>query len=57
MRRPLDLANALRLAAHAREATGGVATAAWREARLLYAQSDVAAGVAECDRHLAGGTG
>jgi tetratricopeptide (TPR) repeat protein len=52
--RSLDLANALRLAALAREALNerGQAVTLWREARLLYDRCDVQAGVAECDRHL-----
>ena len=48
----LDLANALRLAALAREALGRPATDAWREAGDLYADLDIEAGVAEAERHL-----
>jgi hypothetical protein len=51
---PLDLANALRVAALAIESHAKSADAAgiWREARELYAGIGVAAGVAECDEHL-----
>lgn len=48
----LDLANALRLAALAREALARPATEAWREAGDLYADLDIEAGVAEAERHL-----
>lgn len=48
----LDLANALRLQALASEALGVPAETFWLEARALYLELDVEAGVAECDRHL-----
>jgi len=51
----LALANALRQEALALEGSNGSggAAQAWAEARSLYAALDVAAGVAECDQHLA----
>lgn len=54
--RPLDLANALRLTALALEGLNSphAAVPAWQEARRLYVQLGVQAGVDECDRHLAG---
>ena len=48
----LDLANALRLGALAREALGQAATDLWREAGALYMDADVAAGVEEAQRRL-----
>jgi GNAT superfamily N-acetyltransferase len=48
----LDLANALRLSALAREALGQVATDLWREAGALYQDADVEAGVEEAQRRL-----
>lgn len=48
----LDLANALRLAALAREALGQAATELWREAGALYQDADVEAGVEEAQRRL-----
>lgn len=48
----LDLANALRLAALAREALGQGATDLWREAGALYQDADIAAGVEEAQRRL-----
>ena len=50
----LDLANALRGYALLRERLGErqEAEALWREARLLYAQAGVEAGIDECDAHL-----
>lgn len=48
----LDLANALRLSALAREALGQVATDLWREAGALYQDADVEAGVEEAERRL-----
>lgn len=48
----LDLANALRQAALAREALGRPSDEAWREAGALYAELDIAAGVAESERRL-----
>ncbi|PHY21245.1 GNAT family N-acetyltransferase [Caulobacter sp. BP25] len=48
----LDLANALRLSALAREALGQAATDFWREAGALYQDADVAAGVEEAQRRL-----
>ena len=51
--RPLDLANALRGLALAREGTGGDPRALWAEARHLYAVERVDAGVSECERRLA----
>lgn len=57
----LDLANALRLSALAREALGQAATDLWREAGALYMDADVEAGVEEAERRLgvrlAGGDG
>lgn len=57
----LDLANALRGFALVSEAVQPHrAAASWHEARALYAEAGVPAGVAECDAHLAGqrrGTG
>jgi tetratricopeptide (TPR) repeat protein len=53
--KPLDLANALRpmgLLSEARKEPDA-ARRHWTEARALYAKAGVAAGVAECDRHLA----
>ncbi|MBI3450238.1 MAG: tetratricopeptide repeat protein [Acidobacteria bacterium] len=52
---PLDLANALRPFALLEEARGGndPARAMWEEARGLYAAVGVAAGVKECEEHLA----
>jgi tetratricopeptide (TPR) repeat protein len=54
--RSLDLANALRLKGRALQAVNRSADAreAWSRARDLYAQTGVAAGVAECDSWLAG---
>jgi len=51
---PLDFANALRVTALAYQSAGKGpdARAAWSEARLLYADVGVSAGVAECDAHL-----
>lgn len=51
----LDLANALRLRALALESTSrsDEGEASWREARDLYAQAGVEAGVAECDAYAA----
>lgn len=48
----LDLANALRLSALAREALGQIATDLWREAGALYLDADVEAGVEEARRRL-----
>jgi GNAT superfamily N-acetyltransferase len=48
----LDLANALRLSALAREALGQAATDLWREAGALYMDADVEAGVEEAQRRL-----
>ncbi|MDR6624139.1 GNAT family N-acetyltransferase [Caulobacter segnis] len=48
----LDLANALRLSALAREAFGQAATDMWREAGALYQDADVEAGVEEARRRL-----
>lgn len=48
----LDLANALRLGALAREALGQAATDLWREAGALYMDADVKAGVEEAQRRL-----
>lgn len=48
----LDLANALRLSALAREALGRAATDLWREAGALYQDADVEAGVEEVARRL-----
>jgi len=48
----LDLANALRLSALAREALARPAAEAWREAGDLYVDLDIEAGVAEAERHL-----
>ena len=48
----LDLANALRLTALALEALGRPALQPWREAGDLYAALDIAAGLAEAERHL-----
>lgn len=48
----LDLANALRLSALAREALGQAATDLWREAGALYLDADVEAGVEESLRRL-----
>lgn len=48
----LDLANALRLAALAREALGQTSTDLWREAGALYQDADVVAGVEEALRRL-----
>lgn len=48
----LDLANALRLTALALEALGRPALQPWREAGDLYAELDIAAGLAEAERHL-----
>lgn len=44
---PLDLANARRLQALALAQAGGSADSIWREARRLYAEAGVEAGVAE----------
>lgn len=51
----LDRANALRLTALALDGLrrASAATAAWTEARDLYAEAGVAAGVAECEARLA----
>lgn len=49
---PLDLANAIRLAALAREALGQSATDLWREAGELYQDANVEAGVEEVARRL-----
>jgi hypothetical protein len=53
---PLDLANALRLTALALEdlGRGPESAVCWREARDLYRQGGVDAGVQECDAHLTG---
>ena len=53
--KPLDLANALRPMALLCEARKEpeAARLCWTEARALYEQTGVAAGVAECTRHLA----
>lgn len=48
----LDLANALRLTALALEALDRPALQPWREASDLYAELDIAAGLAEAERHL-----
>ena len=48
----LDLANALRLSALAREALDQTATDLWREAGALYMDADVEAGVEEAERRL-----
>jgi GNAT superfamily N-acetyltransferase len=48
----LDLANALRLTALALEALGRPALQPWREAGDLFAELDIAAGLAEAERHL-----
>jgi hypothetical protein len=48
----LDLANALRLSALAREALGRPAIDLWREAGALYLAADVEAGVEEAERRL-----
>lgn len=48
----LDLANALRLTALALEALDRPALQPWREAGDLYAELDIAAGLAEAERHL-----
>lgn len=48
----LDLANALRLTALALEALGRSAIQPWRDAGDLYAELDIAAGLAEAERHL-----
>lgn len=50
----LELANALRVNALALQATGrpDAATPLWVEARRLYDEVDVRAGVDECDRYL-----
>jgi len=50
----LDLANALRLTGLAAQAPGEIdeAFSIWREARLLYVQAGVQAGVEECEIHL-----
>lgn len=48
----LDLANALRLSALAREDLGQTATDLWREAGALYQDADVEAGVEESLRRL-----
>jgi len=52
--RPLDLANALRLNALALSAAGRAdeARALWQDARRLYAQTGVIAGVEEADARL-----
>jgi hypothetical protein len=52
---PLERANAMRVAALALEGNDKRAEALplWREARQLYGDGDIAAGVAECDSHLA----
>jgi hypothetical protein len=50
--RVLDLANSLRLAALAEDALDLDSAANWREARTLYQQQNVGAGVAECDARL-----
>ncbi len=51
----LDMANALRLTALSLDGLRrpDAATAAWTEARNLYAEAGVAAGVAECQARLA----
>jgi hypothetical protein len=51
----LDMANALRLTALSLDGLRrpDAATAAWTEARDLYAEAGVAAGVAECEARLA----
>jgi tetratricopeptide (TPR) repeat protein len=51
----LEMANALRVAALAEEAAGSSASAGelWTEARDLYGELGIEAGVAEADRHLA----
>jgi tetratricopeptide (TPR) repeat protein len=52
---PLDLANALRVAALAcEEVSPGEAVRIWREARSLYLETRVGTGVAECEARLAG---
>jgi tetratricopeptide (TPR) repeat protein len=50
----LGLANSLRLQALALEALGrlGESRPLWEEAGALYRRADLAAAVAECDRHL-----
>jgi hypothetical protein len=55
-RRPLDLANALRLEALALEAggTGAAARELWEEARAFYAAAQVQVAVEECERRLGG---
>jgi len=52
---PLDLANALRVTALAWQASAefGEAFPVWREARDLYSQAGVEAGVKECEASLA----
>ena len=51
---PLDLANALRVAALAcEEGRPGQAARIWREARFLYLESGTPAGVEECDTRIA----
>lgn len=52
--RPLDLANALRGTALAREGAGADARVLWAEARDLYAAEGVPDGVRECERRIAG---
>ena len=58
-RRPLEVANALRSVALLREASGDGegAREAWIEARALYRDVGVAAGVDECAEHLAAAHG
>lgn len=53
--RPLDLANALRVRALALQDLnrGDEATPLWREARNLYTEADIVAGIEECDGNLA----
>lgn len=53
-RDPLDHANAARPAALRAEGEGEIAAAIqlWTEARALYAEANVARGVAECERRL-----
>src|SRR5262249_48077573 len=53
---PLELANAIRSAAILRDRSGekDTASALWAEARDLYVSANVAAGVAECTRRIAG---
>ena len=52
---PLDYANALRPMAILKEALGETEEARhlWQQARSLYATVPIAAGVAECEEHLA----